>query len=936
MADSTFLSQWKNTWRDYQTDGQPLSGDNNPDKAEIRAVGSTMDALFAAAVSGDRPLVSFTPAGSSGSTGYPTTGGSGPGGAIREGDQFIADSAGFIRDQAIEGGDLVIAKVDTPGQTADNWSYINRGFGFTPASQADLEAVEDQLPHMLRQADTKEAGLGVVAVGEKFCVPTDEKLSVYEKANSRNLYNTANRREGYYVSSGSGRIFSADGFAATGFIPVTPGLQYTISADAPRAAQVGWYGSQDDDDVVDFYTASNTNAVVTLTAPAGAAYMVATVKTTSVDEPSEIMISQSAAALPFEPYGTAVAILVGEYAPFAPVDGVTEFVVSPNMYNPENKRIGKYVSSVSGNIVSGAGWDCSEFMPVTAGLDYTISSNTPRQAEIGFFSSATDTGASTGVFSGVANTLNTVTAPAGSNYMVITVNSTITPEPTQIMVNEGDSALPYEPYDVGKWMIKPEAVPGYEPPESVTLSKLVLNLGGNESIIDSRRSGRRIRNTFIVGAPIQLLSHPTRLNFRKTYLDAVLVRDSSDDIAPDVAMGVNIGGNHGYMLGVCTTAGHGKTTDDEGSVWATGGNQYVLVKVVDTSVLLLARRLTNDTPVTGTYTHVSGATNTGSITVSAVTANQWYPCDQDYTVTMLIDGDVVSLTDGEYTYSDNVQFVETCNIMTRQSIIDWWIANGGASGGIQPVGTTAYSLTTTTHFDRDGQMTVHWDWVILSAMNTTYFRGAQVYMAGSPDEIYIPGCIPMSYNSTTIDLSRKIEADFTVTSGERLYLTTDDCQLEGECGHRIMSLWDNYVYSVGIVPVADASYDVRRDRVDNNVLDIATNGKQYFRVLDQGVQTLNVGDHFSAVIFRHIMPTSPERTSFNVVRMPSGDTWIYADWHDKSGLDRLPMPSDLTGCDFEVMDSRNASVQTSLLAGSLPVLVSCVSDYGYIVLKASA
>lgn len=140
MADSTFLSQWKKTWRDYQTDGQPLSGDNDPDKAEIRAVGSTMDALFAAAITGERPLVSFTPAGSSGSTGYPTTGGSGPGGAIREGDQFIADSAGFIRDQAIEGGDLVIAKVNAPGQTAANWTYINRAFGFTPQNVANRVA----------------------------------------------------------------------------------------------------------------------------------------------------------------------------------------------------------------------------------------------------------------------------------------------------------------------------------------------------------------------------------------------------------------------------------------------------------------------------------------------------------------------------------------------------------------------------------------------------------------------------------------------------------------------------------------------------------------------------------------------------------------------------------------------------------------------------
>lgn len=79
----------------------------------------------------------FTPAVSSGTTGYPTTGGSGSAGAILKGDTFVATADGFVRNVAIQTGDWVVAKNDTPAQVANNWDILNTNISFAPEDSAN-------------------------------------------------------------------------------------------------------------------------------------------------------------------------------------------------------------------------------------------------------------------------------------------------------------------------------------------------------------------------------------------------------------------------------------------------------------------------------------------------------------------------------------------------------------------------------------------------------------------------------------------------------------------------------------------------------------------------------------------------------------------------------------------------------------------------------
>jgi hypothetical protein len=67
---------------------------------------------------------------------FPTTGGSGAAGAVVKGDTWVISVAGTLGTKAVVAGDVVTAVIDTPGQTAGNWSIIEHDLGYTPLNAA--------------------------------------------------------------------------------------------------------------------------------------------------------------------------------------------------------------------------------------------------------------------------------------------------------------------------------------------------------------------------------------------------------------------------------------------------------------------------------------------------------------------------------------------------------------------------------------------------------------------------------------------------------------------------------------------------------------------------------------------------------------------------------------------------------------------------------
>lgn len=70
---------------------------------------------------------------------YPTTGGSGTAGAVMKGDMWAISVAGTLGGVAIQVGDAIIAKIDTPAQTAGDWNTLNTNVSYVPEDQANKE-----------------------------------------------------------------------------------------------------------------------------------------------------------------------------------------------------------------------------------------------------------------------------------------------------------------------------------------------------------------------------------------------------------------------------------------------------------------------------------------------------------------------------------------------------------------------------------------------------------------------------------------------------------------------------------------------------------------------------------------------------------------------------------------------------------------------------
>jgi lysophospholipase L1-like esterase len=68
---------------------------------------------------------------------YPTTGGSGTGGAVLKGDTYVISTQGSLGGNQIQVGDSIIANFDNPGQDTIKWNTLNTNISYVPENQAN-------------------------------------------------------------------------------------------------------------------------------------------------------------------------------------------------------------------------------------------------------------------------------------------------------------------------------------------------------------------------------------------------------------------------------------------------------------------------------------------------------------------------------------------------------------------------------------------------------------------------------------------------------------------------------------------------------------------------------------------------------------------------------------------------------------------------------
>lgn len=135
------------------------------------------------------------------------------------------------------------------------------------------------------------------------------------------------------------------------------------------------------------------------------------------------------------------------------VDKAAFFVPGKNLFDKAAVTSGYYVNYTTGNLIANASYSASDYIPVTAGLNYTQSFS----HQTAFYD------ANKNYISGVdalvsPSTARTLTIPAGAAYVRMSVSNTVL---TTMQFEKGNEATSYQPYAI---QLDPSLIPATTAP----------------------------------------------------------------------------------------------------------------------------------------------------------------------------------------------------------------------------------------------------------------------------------------------------------------------------------------------------------------------------------------------------------------------------------------------------------------------------------------
>lgn len=620
---------------------------------------------------------------------------------------------------------------------------------------------------------------------------------------------------------------------------------------------------------------------------------------------------------------------------YLPKSEITKYTTKPydiirtskNLFDKKLVQDGKYLNN-TGGILAAAGWGMSSMIPVESGQTYTLS-GTRARIGLAFYVNESDTSPISGSYDGTATLPLTVTAPAGAKFVAFNLYTASNQAYSNIQLEKGAVATSYEDggtiYQIDAAYLN----------SNIKASKQSLKIEGSTAVIAGEVDNLPISLSFLLTRE-NTHSQSTVFNFASDIVNNVLQRSLNDDVAPMRLDGTTIGANHGYQKSNLTLASHGKTTTDIGSVWLSGGKQYVIVDIVSADVLSVTSRNDNSTFALAELTHVSGATNTASFTPTATVSAQWYPVIRDRKLTCFVDDSAVDLTkNGTYDFKKTVKFLESYSIMKKSDIVEWLIVNKGQNH-VNYNAVPAYTVNFGYTFDHECGCTIYFGGVgrkQIALVDQMITQSIQLAQGNGTVYNYIPKATEFTEGGFTYNFSQ-LENLYSKNPSVPLYLTTARQESGTNPIDRIIMLNDQVGYATGYLPVLDAAPNVRSTNASNKYLEIRNGSlKLYPRLIDSAAITqINEGDTFAAIAYRKYFKRSAERTAKYVVRSALGD-YLYLDWHTTK-TDEVELPSDLVGREFEIVEkSSNVTLLSKFASNSILVNIDSSKNYGYLVLR---
>ena len=660
-----------------------------------------------------------------------------------------------------------------------------------------------------------------------------------------------------------------------------------------------------------------------------------------------------------------------------------------NLINPDAVQLNKYIGFSAGTGLNASqpssqnGAACSGLIPITPGKTYYLTRGSSSVVSSCFcfieedgtssiypLDPATDTALS---LSECNNKSRAYKAPSNAKYALICLAlSGWTDTETQIVgyqFEEGDTPTAYVPYVAPKMVIPAEHISSEITDELAKLDAEVNGekantfvfspVAGNISYIKSPFDDT---NDFKASFYIKRTKgRPGGLSECFSFYGTALVNKSTgvetsidggdDDICPVYFFnGGYLGANHGYdKFYKVTASSHGKTYADIGSVYSDGTHTFVILDIVDSNNLIMGGESTDTYPIwnsvpsvaTGTYTHISGGTNTGNIVATAATVSQGKPVEKLDETVVAVDGVRVSQL-GTYKFKDTVIISQNYKIANYSSILNVLKANVGTYtdhpdySELEGVDYCA-KLSISYIYTDAAHLFVSQSITFLQTQEFGLFGFIQkAAFSGANTRLYIPKALPVA-NADNLDFRTNPLYGITVST----YISSSYFENPNLPPDRFIMSNNNIAFSSGYLFDYGVGGNNRKDMVENAILLNYPTKKIYPRGIDKGKvgATQTKGSNYSAVCFRNFSPVGTFNQDGKLLLNSfeyNGKLYIYADFN-ATGIYEMSIPEKFIGKTVEVFEkSANVELLTKVSSDTILFQVETASPmYGYFVAKIS-
>jgi hypothetical protein len=414
-------------------------------------------------------------------------------------------------------------------------------------------------------------------------------------------------------------------------------------------------------------------------------------------------------------------------------------------------------------------------------------------------------------------------------------------------------------------------------------------------------------------------------------LSGTSFKTSGDDIAPLYLNGSYVGANHGFFdVLKLTTTGHGKTTADIGSVWSLNGKNFLILDIVDANTIKIFSDFTGNqtsptnytsaTSFSGTLTHVSGATNTTSITFTATAKDQIYPMTNNKKFKLVLDGKEIT-ADGVY-FGDKFDLIEIYTIMDVPSIQQYIKTNIGAKANLSNDSIAGWvNVTNIFSHNKNGSLTVKTGYEFLKQTNISFYGAVQSFSIGA--KAYVPdvGIVDGKDMSTVVTQGANT-LDFAKSSW--LSPTKPPYRYHQFSTDLTKGMALGYNTSFGV-----AKPSIRQNDTSAGNIAASTN-KMYPYVKASG--TAVAGDYQEAIAFRIPLRIIDTDATCLYWYWVGKDIYLAFDYH--KNIDKIiELPSYMAGKKIEQLDVHaNTSVKSEIVSAK-GIKVKVTNNYGYGVLR---